>query len=149
MATSERALYLTWPAPILGPHARGGWDNKRRAHSLFRQAARKLISRAWPTLKIAGHEALYADLVFIPPDSRRYELHNLETRFEAALEGFADYADIERERIVTTARMALVPTPGGLVKVTFRVMPKPLKPDPNKPYKSGTYRSPGQRAERP
>lgn len=149
MAAQERALFLTWPPSLLGPHGRGGWDNKRRAMALLRQTARKLCAKAFPTLKAGPQEALYVELTFIPPDSRRYELANLEHRMAAALSGFADYLELEPERVIAQSRLSLVPTPGGLVKVTFKVMGKPLRPDPNKPYKSGSYRSPGQRAERP
>lgn len=107
------------------------------------------MRKHWPALNLGPSEGVLLQFVYIPPDNRRYELYNLDFRMESVIQGVCDYLDLEREAVKVMSRLSFVPTPRGCVRLMIDVIPKPKILSPGKPYKSGTYRSPGQRAERP
>ena len=117
---------LPWPPNGLSPNARQHWAKHAKAKKLYRDACYlTTLSDVGDRTPVPFTGSLEIDLVFIPPDKRRYDRDNLVARMKAGLDGIAKAWGIDDSAFVRLT--AEVGTPGTKqdarveVRVTERV----------------------------
>lgn len=109
-------LKLHWPHSALSPNARLHW--RRKAFAV--KNARKI---AWATTleqkpAPAPDGPLNLELIFCPPDARRYDRDNLVARMKPALDGISDALKIDDVRFSTlTVKFGEILRPFGAVHI--------------------------------
>jgi len=79
---------LPWPPSSLSPNGQHGhWAAKTRAKKSYRDAC--YVAVLAQKAKCPSARGLDLELVFVPPDRRRYDRDNLVARMKAGLDGLA------------------------------------------------------------
>lgn len=125
----EIVFPLPWPHPDLSPNARVHFQRKARRVKAARRDAFYAVMKAAQgrRAETGGHVEL--ELVFIPPNKRRFDDDGMVARMKSARDGIADYLKIDDYYFKFTHRVSTVPTPGGEVLIKVRLFPAPEIPE--------------------
>lgn len=117
---SAAQFELAWPSPLLSPESKAGSAQRAAISANARKAAFHAARRSAPLAVSPCGGGVDLELVFIPPNLRRYSLQSLLQRMGPTLDGLADYLGIDRDELSARARISRAPTPGGSVLVKLK-----------------------------
>lgn len=112
---------VRWPSPLLSPESKAGAGHRAALSAQARKAAFHGARRSAPLAVAPFGGGVDLELVFIPPNLRRYSVSTLLKRMRPTLDGIADYLGIDPAQLRARARISPAPEPGGkvLVKLNF------------------------------
>lgn len=112
-------LKLHWPPSTLSPNARLHWRRKAFAIKNARKIAWAHTLEQKPAPVPDGD--LLVEVIFHPPDARKYDRDNLLARMKPALDGISDALKIDDVRFSTlTVKIGEILRPFGAVNIHIK-----------------------------
>jgi crossover junction endodeoxyribonuclease RusA len=115
---TSTTISMPWPPSGLSPNARKHWRSHAKAKKAYRNVGYLCAMEQCPIRPKGASFDL--ELVFLPPDRRRYDLDGLVSRMKAGLDGIAECWELD-DRLFVRVSAEIAPSTRGTGEVRVRV----------------------------